>query len=105
MWYPRRQRFGMPAGQFHCGHSAHVRHPHQHRGITAVRECRTYPVPPALGDRTHGTGNRSRQCAVKAKHGPTRETVEPMTGIEPAYSAWEVDLGCPGLIPVVHGAG
>ena len=31
--------------------------------------------------------------------------LEPMTGIEPAYSAWEVDLTCSGLLSVVHRAG
>src|SRR6516225_3394693 len=31
--------------------------------------------------------------------------VEPMTGIEPAYSAWEVDLARRGPLSAVHGVG
>ncbi|OBK54820.1 hypothetical protein A5657_12365 [Mycobacterium kubicae] len=59
-----------------------------------------------------GNSNRFSSC-VQPRHGTTAAAaacgstaalagVEPMTGIEPAYSAWEVDLVRPGLDLVAH---
>ncbi len=46
-------------------------------------------------------GPKQAKCDCPKKALNCGKSVEPMTGIEPAYSAWEVGPGCRWTFPLV----
>ena len=53
-------------------------------------------APSAPSSAVRGTGGVRKRSASETEKASALLRVEPMTGIEPAYSAWEVDSGRPG---------